>query len=493
MKREDGKPSQGRKAIAIAGVRGGMGKTVVTLGLIRSLCRKKYSVAPFKKGPDYIDPAWLSLAAGRYCHNLDTFLMDDQTTRSIYESNHPDTRLCVLEGNRGLYDGYNVDGTHSFAELSKLLDVPVILVVDCTKASRTVAALVLGVKMFDPDLRIRGVILNNLAGERHRALITEAVQKYTGLPVLGSVPRIPGMLPRERHLGLVPVFEHEGPEALIESLADIIEKSLDLERIIEIAGAGPPEGTMPSMNFKAAIDPLGECITCASTADTAPPEAPLIGVLRDSAFNFYYRENIEALVSAGGRIVEISPLSDHTLPDVDGLYVGGGFPETHAESLSNNRSFREQLRRRIEDGLPVYAECGGLIYLSDSIIIDGNNYPMTRVFPMMFDIAASPQGHGYTVFEVDGDNPFYDRGDIVKGHEFRYARIQNSEGLDGLSTVFAMRRGTGIKGRRDGALYKNVVATFCHTHAAGENVRWPERLVGLAGKRIKAEAKSNGK
>ena len=148
MKREDGKPSQGRKAIAIAGVRGGMGKTVVTLGLIRSLCRKKYSVAPFKKGPDYIDPAWLSLAAGRYCHNLDTFLMDDQTTRSIYESNHPDARLCVLEGNRGLYDGYNVDGTHSFAELSKLLDVPVILVVDCTKASRTVAALVLGVVFY---------------------------------------------------------------------------------------------------------------------------------------------------------------------------------------------------------------------------------------------------------------------------------------------------------------------------------------------------------
>lgn len=478
-------PAQGRSAIAIAGVRGGMGKTVVTLGLIRSLRRKEYSVAPFKKGPDYIDPAWLSLAAGRYCHNLDTFLMDDQTTRSIYESNHPDARLCIIEGNRGLYDGYNVDGTHSFAELAKLLDVPVILVVDCSKASRTVAALVLGMKMFDPDLRICGVILNNLAGERHRALITEAVEKYTGLPVLGSVPRIHAKLPKERHLGLVPIFEHEGPEALVESLADIMEKSLDLERIIEIVGAGPPEAAIPSSDYKALIDPLGKFLAQAGYEDTASSEAPLIGVLRDSAFNFYYKENIEALVCAGGRIVEISPLRDHTLPDVDGLYVGGGFPETHAASLSKNRSFRERLRTKIEEGLPVYAECGGLIYLSDSIIAEGNNYPMIGVFPMIFDIATSPQGHGYTVFEVDRENPFFDQGDIVKGHEFRYAHIQNSEGLAGLSTVFAMRRGTGIREKRDGALYKNVVATFCHTHAAGENVRWPERLVGLARSRKK--------
>jgi len=482
MKKEILKPARKRNAIAIAGVRGGMGKTIVSLGLIRSLCRLGYSVAPFKKGPDYIDPAWLSLAAGRYCHNLDTFLIEDETNRNIYLDVHPDANLCVLEGNRGLYDGYNVEGTHSFAELSKLLDIPVVLVVECNKTSRTVAAIVLGVKMFDPGLRLEGVILNNLAGERHRALITEAVERYTGLPVLGSIPRIRSMLPNERHLGLVPVFEHEGPEGLIDSLGDIVEKSVDLEKIAEIAGA--PEAP-DTVRTKLTIGPFNGISTGGPKIEISR-DKPRIGIARDSAFNFYYRENIEAIVRAGGSIVEISPIGDRSLPEIDALYIGGGFPETHAKELSDNTSFKSELRARIEEGLPVYAEGGGLVYLSDSIMIDGVRHPMIGIFPMDFDMARSPQGHGYTIFEVDLDNPFYAKGELLRGHEFRYARILNDGGPGGLSTVFAMRRGAGIAGRRDGALFKNVLATFCHTHAASENVRWPQRLVEIAALRKKS-------
>ncbi len=471
----------GRKAIAIAGVRGGMGKTVVTIGLIRALRRRGYAVSPFKKGPDYIDPAWLSLAAGRNCYNLDTFLMNDETTRNVFLENSKDADLSILEGNRGLYDGYDVLGTHSFAELAKLLNVPVVLVVDCTKASRTIAAIVLGVKMLDQDLRLSGVILNNVAGERHRALITEAVEKYAGLPVFGSIPRIPALRAQERHLGLVPVYEHGGPLELVDELGDIIERVIDLDAIVALSGAemASGQGVKPDI----ATDAFSPFLL--NEIKPYLSERPRIGVMRDSAFNFYYRENIEALVRAGAEIIPISPLNGGIFPDVDALYIGGGFPETHASRIASNTDFNSSLRESINAGLPVYAECGGLIYLSSSILIDGEHFPMSGVFPMIFEIAHSPQGHGYTVLCVDGDNPFYPTGAVVNGHEFRYARIVNKEDLTGLKTVFAMKRGTGIIDNRDGAVYRNTIATFCHTHALSENVTWPAELVKMASARIK--------
>ncbi len=466
-----------RNAIAIAGVRGGMGKTVVTIGLIRALRRRGYTIAPFKKGPDYIDPAWLSLSAGRNCHNLDTFLMDDETTRNVFLSGNIDAEISVLEGNRGLFDGYDVQGTHSFAELTKLLNIPVILVVDCTKASRTIAALVLGVKMFDPDLQVNGVILNNIAGERHRALITEAVEKFTGLPVLGSVPRIPAIRAQERHLGLVPVHEHEGPLELVDELGDVMERALDLDRLLAVSGAKKAPTQVVSLDFSTdAFTPVENT----GRGKAVSFERPRVGVMRDSAFNFYYRENIEALVKAGAEIVQISPLNGSSFPEVEALYIGGGFPETHASRISSNSSFNTALRKQIDAGLPVYAECGGLIYLSNAILVGGERYPMAGVFPMIFEIASSPQGHGYTIFSVDDDNPYYSRGAVVRGHEFRYARIINTDDLAALATVFVMRRGTGIINKRDGAVYRNTIATFCHTHALSENVNWPEKLVELA-------------
>ncbi len=475
------KNSASRNALAIAGMRGGMGKTVVTIGLIRALVRRGYEVAPFKKGPDYIDPAWLSLSAGRNCHNLDTFLMSDETTHSVFLNSNKEAGLCVLEGNRGLYDGYDVLGTHSFAGLVKLLHIPVVLVADCTKASRTVAALVLGIKMFDPELRLEGVILNNIAGERHRALITEAVETYTGLPVLGSVPRIQAIRAQERHLGLVPVYEHAGPLELVDELGDTMERSLDLERLLALSGAS--KGYNRSGSGNAIVDAFSR--TAAPVLEGMDSShRPRVGVIRDSAFNFYYRENIEALVEAGADIIPISPLDGAIFPDIDALYIGGGFPETHAGQLAANGAFNASLRERIDQGLPVYAECGGLIYLSSAIRIGERQYPMTGVFPMVFEIASSPQGHGYTVFSVDGDNPFYTSGSVVRGHEFRYARIVNRDKLGKLTMVFSMKRGTGITDKKDGALYRNTLATFCHTHALSENVTWPEKLVKMALARI---------
>ncbi len=197
-----------------------------------------------------------------------------------------------------------------------------------------------------------------------------------------------------------------------------------------------------------------------------------------------YLERVPALVEAGADIIPISPLDGGIFPDIDALYIGGGFPETHAEQLAANGTFNASLRERIDQGLPVYAECGGLIYLSSSILIGERQYPMTGVFPMVFEIASSPQGHGYTVFSVDEDNPFYVKGAVVRGHEFRYARIVNQDKLGDLTMVFSMKRGTGIMGKRDGALYRNTLATFCHTHALSENVTWPEKLVKMALARI---------
>lgn len=463
-----------RPALAVAGMRGGSGKTIVTLGLIRALMSKGFSIAPFKKGPDYIDPAWLSLAAGSECHNLDTFLMGRNAVRRSFEANGADADIALVEGNRGLFDGYDIEGTHSFAEMVKLLSLPAILVVECTKSSRSVAAMVYGFKNFDRKIPLRGVILNRIAGERHRSLISSAIEKYCGVPVLGAIPRLPELILWERRLGLIPVHEHPDPASTIDLLGRVIGERVDLDALISMA--------RPRKRRRIDGSDAPSRVNIKHTA--SPPRVPRIGVVRDQAFNFYYPENLEALTRFGAQIIPINSLVGTQLPLVDALYIGGGFPENHAKTLSGNKGLRRQIRKRIEEGMPVYAECGGLIYLSDSIIADGKRYPMAGVFPLIFEIAQRPEGHGYTIFEVDAENPFFKTGSILRGHEFRYARIVNTQDAVSLPMVFSMRRGRGIAKERDGLLYKNTLATFSHTHALSGSARWIESLVRLAGKPI---------
>jgi len=445
----------------VSGLRGGGGKTTVALGLAGAFRGRGLDVAPFKKGPDFIDPGWLTLAAGRPCRNLDAFLMDEDVVLRCFATGAARADLAVIEGNRGLHDGLGVDGGTSTAELAKTLATPIILVVDCTKVTRTAAALVLGCRQLDPEAPIAGVVLNRIAGPRHESVARGAIERYCDVPVLGAIPRQPEIGLAERHLGLVPRQEHASVGERLAYLADVAEKHIDLEAVLAIADAAD------------ALPPVTQDVPPASQEG-----GPRIGIVRDSAFHFYYPENLEALERLGAELVFIDALSDAELPQIDALYIGGGFPETHAEQLEANVSFRASLRSAIEDGLPVVAECGGLMYLSESIERDGIAREMVGVFPVSFDIAERPQGHGYTVLTTARANPYFPEGAELKGHEFRYARMVKGDPSK-LPMAFAVERGRGFDGRGDGLLYKNVLASFTHFHAAA-TPQWAEALIEKA-------------
>ena len=452
--------------LTVAALRGGSGKTTVSLGLVSAWREQGLHVIPFKKGPDYIDAGWLAQAAETACYNLDPFLMSrDQLVRSFaYRSTAQGADLSVIEGNRGLYDGTDEEGAYSTAELAKLLGSPVVLVVDCTKVTRTLAAVVYGCQKFDPDLNLAGVILNEVATSRQEALVRNTIESATGLPVLGAVPRVRSHDLPERHLGLVPHQEHPTARKVLALLRDMAAKYLDLDRLRELAGTAPPLLEVPESPW---------------TGETPRTRGPVrIGVIRDSAFQFYYPENLEALERLGAETVSCSSLDSCLLPEVDALYLGGGFPETHAEVLAANTGLRTAIKAAAEKGLPIYAECGGLMYLGRSLILGDNTYPMADVLPVVFGLEKKPQGHGYTKVSVDRANPFYPVGQQLVGHEFHYSKPLDYP-ADQVNLVFKVDRGHGFHQGRDGLTVHNVFATYTHLHALGTTL-WAESLVDLA-------------
>jgi len=421
-------------------------------------------VVPFKKGPDYIDAAWLALAASRPCYNLDTFMMGREQVVRSFSRHALEGAISLIEGNRGLFDGSNPEGEHSTAELAKLLRAPVILVVDCDKVTRTAAAMVLGCRHFDRSVDIRGVILNRVAGSRHAAVVRKSIEDYCGIPVLGTVPRIADIPFSERHLGLIPPQEHDRVRLALGKAAEIAGDCLDLEGLTQVAESAAfwEDHAFPGLQ----------------PADKADHEQVTIGVIRDRAFQFYYPENIEALADSGARVIEISAISEEKLPPVDALYIGGGFPETQAELLAQNEAFRRSLRDAAEQGLPIYAECGGFMYLGESLTVGDRHYPMVGFLPITFGMEKRPQGHGYTVLDVERENPFFPVGTGLKGHEFHYSRILSRKEGEG-HLAFRVKRGIGIDGKRDGLCRKNVLASFTHLHALG-TPQWAGGLVEKA-------------
>ena len=482
--------------ILIAALRGGSGKTIISVGIIAALKNRSNPVAPFKKGPDYIDAGWLALAAGRPCYNLDSFLLTPADNFKSFLSHSTDSDMAVIEGNRGLYDGIDREGSTSTAELAKLLRCPVVLCVDCTKITRTMAAVVMGCMIFDPDVRIEAVILNRVANRRHEKKLRDSIEHYCKIPVIGAIPRMDQQHFPERHLGLVPTQEHVWAKVAVDIISKIAERHLDLDALVKIARQAPVLKT--AANEFIAAGPLAVTIedsgqppaVCyqnsevrsqkVETDDRKPASANRrpgiyerkaavrIGIIRDSAFQFYYPENIEALSSEGGEIVFISPLKDREVLglDLDALYIGGGFPETHAEQLAGNQTFNRQLKALVEDGFPIYAECGGLMYLGEELLLEGKSYPMVGILPVAFDFYKKPQGHGYTILSVESENPYYEIGAELRGHEFHYSRVSHWTGSR-KDLVFKIKRGVGIDEDRDGILYKNVLATYTHVHAAG--------------------------
>jgi cobyrinic acid a,c-diamide synthase len=454
--------------ILIAALRGGSGKTILSIGITAAWKSFGKQITPFKKGPDYIDAGWLALAAGRPCYNLDTFLTQKERILQSFFLHSLKGDISVIEGNRGLYDGIDIQGSTSTAELAKLLKVPVILCIDCTKSTRTMAAAVLGCMKFDPDTQIKGVILNRVAGPRHEKVLRKNIEHYCDIPVLGAVPKLDWQNFPERHMGLLPTPEHAWAKDSIQAASQLAARYLDLETLAKVAGdAGP----LPISNA------LQESILAEaeSLLDSDPKLRPRIGIIKDSAFQFYYPENIEAIGAEGAETIFISPLDSDTIPPIDALYIGGGFPETHAQQLARNVTFREQLKSLAKDGLPIYAECGGLMYLGEELVLDENSFPMAGVLPVVFGFSKKPQGHGYTIVSVEQPNPYFNIGAELKGHEFHYSRVLKWRGTD-KDLAFNMKRGTGFINNRDGVCYKNVLATYTHIHALG-TPSWAKALV----------------
>ena len=450
--------------LLVAGLSGGSGKTLVALGLLLKLRSAGVPVRAFKKGPDYIDAAWLRWASGQPARNLDTLLMGAEVARSSFLRNGVGQGINIIEGARGLFDGFDVAGTHSTAVLAKHLQSPVVLVVDATKATRTAAALVLGCQKLDPEVSIRGVILNNVNGRRHEQILRGAIESICSIPVVGVVPKAAARSPvPERHLGLVPPEEYGDLEELERGLMHVVGENIDLDRLTTIAQSAPPFDVVPQ--------------------DRSQPhvvENVQIGYLRDSAFSFYYPDNLELLEQGGAELIPISALQAAALPeDLNALYIGGGFPETHAEALCRNRTFLESLREAAQEGMPVYAECGGLMLLSRALWWKGARYEMANVFPFEVEVSDAAQGHGYSELQVDTPNPFFPVGTALRGHEFHYSRIAPHS--DGTATACQVLRGAGCFGGRDAAIIRNTWASYTHLHALA-TPGWASGLLGAARK-----------
>jgi cobyrinic acid a,c-diamide synthase len=452
--------------VVIAGLSGDSGKTLVSLGLLASWRRAGHAVAGFKKGPDYIDAAWLGWAAGGVARNLDTYLMGEAAVRRAFAWHAREADLSLIEGNRGLFDGMDASGSQSTAALARLLDAPVVLVLGIAKMTATAAALVAGCQTLDPTVRIGGVILNRVASSRQEQVARAAIEGTCAVPVLGALPRLEDDLLPGRHLGLVTPAEHPRLAAIEARLAEIIDEHVDVDRVVALARSAA-------------------ALKVPAPVPVAGGHPVRIGWFRDSAFTFYYPENLEALADAGARLEPISALADGGLPPIDLLYIGGGFPETHAAALSENRGLRSAVRAAAARGLPIYAECGGLMYLAETLRVQGRDYPMSGVLPITVEVTARPQGHGYCDLTVDAPNPFFPAGTSLRGHEFHYSRIV--AGLDRVASAYQVARGTGCGGGRDGLTVGNVLASYTHLHASGAPA-WAASLCRCAQKLRRTQA-----
>ena len=464
-----------RSRLLIAAMRGGAGKTVVSLGLAAAWKRSfGLRISAFKKGPDYIDSGWLSAASGGPCYNLDQYLMSSEQIVRSFAMRSAGSHGSLIEGNRGIHDGVDAKGSYSTAELAKLLACPVVLVVDAAKVTRTAAAMVLGCQKLDTGVNIAAVILNQVSGKRHETVLRQSIEQYCGIPVLGVVPRQTRNFFPERHLGLVPAEEADDVLEAVSIAADVMSEHLDLRALWELAESAS-RVACPAASEK----------DCSQRQRVA--RGIKIGIIRDSAFQFYYPENFEALEANGASLVWISSLENSPLPELDALYIGGGFPETHLEKLAANQIFRDSVKAAVEAGMPVYAECGGLMYLCRGIRCGDALFPMTGVFPFEVTLGAKPQGHGYTMMRCVGENPFFPVGTVLKGHEFHYSGIAGSIDPGSFPFAFKLDKGHGVVAGWDGLCYKNVLATYSHLHAAG-NELWAAYVAGAAEsfKRLKA-------
>lgn len=437
------------------------GKTTVSIGLCAALSAAGKTVQAFKKGPDYIDPQWLGRASRRDCINLDFYTMEEDEILSTITRYSKNADLTIIEGNKGLYDGLDLDGSNSNAALAKLTKTPVILVLDARGMTRGIAPLILGYQAFDTDINIKGVILNQLGGSRHENKLRRVIEHYTDAIVVGAIHKDKRFDIDERHLGLVPSREDPFSDKKIQLLKQAIIEQVDLERLINIADSAP-------------------ALELHSTAVEAPILTNIvkdvtIGIIRNGAFCFYYPDDLSAMEDAGAQLVDIDTIKDGALPNIDAMFIGGGFPETHMEQLEANASIRDEIHQAIENGMPVYAECGGLMYLARSIQWKNAKHDMVGIIPGDIVMEETPQGRGYVQLRETTEGLWPGRSEnVIAAHEFHYSRFENLD--KNARFAFEVLRGTGINGKNDGYIYKNLLACYTHQRSTSRN-RWTQRFV----------------
>jgi cobyrinic acid a,c-diamide synthase len=437
------------KGFVIAGTKSSSGKTTLTLGLLAALRRRGLRVAPFKVGPDFIDPGHHSTAAGQTSYNLDGWMLSKEYNLETFARRTLGADMAVIEGVMGLFDGY--DGKNeagSTAQMAKWLGLPVLLVVDARSMARSAAALVQGFERFDGEVSFAGVVFNNVGSRRHLDYLTDALVGNVKMPCLGGVVRDENILMPERHLGLVTREDYTLSEDRLEKLANIIEENIQVDRLLE----GLP-----------LISPLSSPYTTQTFSDRMQVK---IGVARDRAFCFYYPDNLEILERYGAELIFFSPTDDRDLPkDLDGLYFGGGYPELSAKALSANTGLRKQILEKSVEGMPIYGECGGFMYLCREMCdSSGNVFPMVGCFPFRTRIYPCLKSLGYREITLLRSSVIGDIGLCVRGHEFHYSGIEDDMGKSERGKVFSMTARTGHKEGDAGWQVNQTLGSYIHLH-----------------------------
>jgi len=441
------------------------GKTTLTMGLCAALHHRGLVVQPFKKGPDYIDPMWLHRATTRDCYNLDFYTMQKSEILSTFHKHNDSADIALIEGNKGLYDGLDLDGSNSNAALAKLLHAPVVLVIDARGMTRGIAPLILGYQAFDKDINIAGIIINQLGGQRHESKLRAVIEKYTDVPVIGAVYQNTELTMVERHLGLIPSNEASDAHNKITKIGKVIADQVNLDKIIAISNTT----TLQKQTQR-------------NIPDVINSQKLEIGVMQDAAFGFYYPDDLQALIEKGAKIITINSLADKKLPvKLNGLFIGGGFPETHMPELAKNSELLNDIKNAINNGLPVYAECGGLMYLTRSISWKGKKFTMVGAINADTVMEEKPQGRGYVQLEANNNHPWLkksnDSANAIKNisaHEFHYSKLINIS--ENEKYAFKVLRGTGITNKQDGLIINNSLACYTHQRNTASN-QWATQFI----------------
>lgn len=427
------------------------GKTVFTVGLLGILKNLNLNPSPFKKGPDFIDPLWLSKAAGNACYNLDFYTSSNLEIKETFRSKTLSTNIAIVEGNKGLFDGLSVSGSDSNAALAKLLKLEVLLVLDCTGTTRGVAPLLNGYRTFDKKVKFKGVILNNISGDRHEGKIISSIKEYTDFNVLGSIQKNTKLEVIERHLGLEPVFQASNSNKIVSQITSIIKSSINVDEII-------PKNIKKIRTKK---------ISCNRYKNKY--KNITLGIATDKAFGFYYPDDIEKFKQLGVRLKFFDTIKNTKLPDVDALFIGGGFPEIVAAQLAKNIKMKSSIFSFIDSEKPVYAECGGFMYLCESITFNSKKYKMVGSIKGKIKMHKKPIGRGYINLNINKLHPWHKTQGEIKAHEFHYSDIK----LPNHKYKFAydVKRGYGINGKKDGLVHKNLLASYAHLRNTKQS-RW---------------------